>query len=115
MAKENIVKRSADSGILYGGLPEELLHIARSVAAAHPPVEPAEDFRFALRARLVREGARLRDEPAPAHRKGLLVPAAVGAAAVSVAGLALLAWRTRAIPTLLAHAQSQARTAQSSS
>ena len=114
MAPENRENMSASSVSSLVELPAEWLDTARRYAGVHQPVEPSQDFRSALHARLVAEAGRLQHEPVRAPRSGLLIPAAVGAAALSVlAGLALLGWRTRAIPTLLAHAQAQVRTAPS--
>ena len=95
-------------------VPQEFLVLAGGVKGTYAVVEPAAEFRSALRTRLVAEATRLQEEPAPASRGGLVARAALGAAAVSVAGLALVAWRTRAIPNLVAHAQDQLRSAHGS-
>jgi len=95
-------------------VPEEFLPLAQKVGASYTRVEPSAEFRAALHSRLVAEAARLQEQPLPASRGGLVARAAIGAAAVSVAGIALVAWRTKAIPTLVAHAQGQVRTADGS-
>jgi len=111
MVMDNVAMRPG--GDPYAQLPGELLGTARAVASTYAPAAPSEEFRGALRARLVREASRLQSEPAGAPRSGLLVPAAVGAAAV--AGLAVIAWRTRAIAGIVSHAQDQLRAAHSGS
>jgi hypothetical protein len=100
---------------VFEGLPEELVSTARRYAAVLTPATPPEDFRVALRTRLVSEAARLQQEPAPAQRSGFLIPAAVGAAIISVAGLALLGRRSKTVSSLLSRAQSQFQTVQGSS
>lgn len=88
---------------LFEGLAEELVATARRVGPAYPTPALSDDFRQALHSRLIIEAERLQREPAKPQRSGLLLPAAVGAAAV--ASLALLGWRTKAIPNLIARAQ----------
>ena len=111
MPKDN-ERRSAKMASVLEQLPNELVDIGRRIAGVYPPIAPPDEFRAALHTRLLEEAARLQREPAPSERTAFLLPAALGA--VAVAGLALLGWRTRAIPHLVAHAQSQLRTAQGS-
>jgi len=92
------------------GLPPDVVETAHKLANAYPAAVPSQEFRLALRARLITEAERLQREPVTPQGSGLLVPAAVGAAAI--AGIALLGWRTRAFSHLIAHAQGQFRTAQ---
>lgn len=100
---QNSERRRVSPGDPFEGLAPELVETARKVGPAYPATALSDEFRGALRSRLVVEAARLQREPARPQRSGLLVPAAVGAAAV--AGLAVLGWRTRAIPNLIARAQ----------
>lgn len=99
----NPKRRQVSPGELFEGLAPDLVETARKVGPAYPAAVPSKEFRAVLHSRLVTEAERLQREPARPQRSGLLVPAAVGAAAV--AGLALLGWRTRAIPNLIGRAQ----------
>lgn len=110
--QDRTVKRLADLESIMVALPDELVDTGRRIAGAYPPMPVPDEFRMALRTRLIEEAGRLQREPVTTPRPAFLVPAALGA--VAFAGLALLGWRTRAITNLVAHAQDQIRAAQGS-
>lgn len=78
-------------------LPPELHALMRKLQQAYPRVEPSPQFRQALSLRLTGEAQRLKLHQAERTHLPLLRQAVVGAAALSVAGVALLLWRGRAL------------------
>lgn len=72
----------------------ELRGLTADIKRAFPGGEPDPTFRIALRARLVTEAERLYARAGVAERRSLLRRAVVGAAAVSVASVAVVLWRS---------------------
>ena len=95
-------------------LPPDLLALGQKLRRVYPPVDPSPQFREALYLRLQSEARRLQARSPMEARPTLVRRAAVGVAALSVVGLALVVWRSRITSALLDHAQGQLRPAQGS-
>ena len=87
-------------------LTQEMQTLVGMLRRAYPRTEPSPAFRQALHTRLVVEAQRLKPQPAQEPRASLVGRAVVGAAALSVAGLALVVWRSRLASTMLSRKSS---------
>lgn len=87
-------------------LTQEMQTLVRKLRRAYPHREPSPEFRQALYARLMVEAQRLKAQPAHEPRGSLVGRAVVGAAALSVAGLAFVMWRSRLASTMLSRKSS---------
>ncbi|MBI2887986.1 MAG: hypothetical protein HYY02_12350 [Chloroflexi bacterium] len=86
-------------------LDPELAVLIRRLKGAYTPARLSAAFQQVLGERLVAEARRLQAEPAASARAPLLRRAMVGAAALSVAGVALVVLKSRLLSDLLSQEQ----------
>lgn len=86
-------------------LDPELAVLIRRLKGAYPPARLSTSFQQVLGERLTAEAGRLQAEPAAGARAPLLLRAMVGAAALSVAGVALVVLKSRLLSDLLSQEQ----------
>lgn len=78
----------------YAELLDNFYDVVETVREAYPSVQPSPAFRDALHARLMAEAAWLKDHPVASPRAVAVKRSALAAAALLLAGLAVLAWRS---------------------